>query len=152
MNEIQIWKAGSPLPPKNASDFVKGEKVALAFVVPGAGLENVLQIRADCANCSSGEITAKILSTLLGIEATDFGLVPGDKLPFKIFGDDCSMFERTNTQVKVSYPTFPDAFDLLTREFRLDPKILGADTLRPLQEAYRCEERERERGGKGFFF
>jgi hypothetical protein len=81
-------------------------------------------------------LTGEVL-TFLGINSTTFGLSPGDRLPFKIFGDDCSLFERTATQVQVSYPTFPDAFDRLTRTFRLDPNILGIDTLKPLQLAYR---------------
>ena len=88
------------------------------------------------AGCTTTKLTEIVLGSL-GIGATNLGLSPGDRLPFKIFGDDCLMFERTSTQVKVSYPTYPDAFDLLTREFRLDPKILGVETLRPLQVAYR---------------
>ena len=64
-------------------------------------------------------------------------LVPGDRIPFKIFGDDCSLFERTSSPVYLSYATFPDAFDRITRTFKLDPKIFGEDTLRPLQTEYR---------------
>ena len=94
-------------------------------MTPSSGLEFILTIRANCTGCSDGEVTAKILEKVLGINATDFGLVAGDKLPFKVFGDDCSLFERTSTRVKVSYPTFPDAFDRITRTFKLDPKIFG---------------------------
>ena len=135
---LQIWKAGSPLPPKNASDFIKGEQVATAFVVPSSGLEGILEISANSTGLSTTELTALILNKILGIEDfTSFGLAPGDRLPFKIFGDDCSLFERTSAAVKVSYPTFPDMFDRLTRTFKLNPLILGENTLRPLQLAYR---------------
>ena len=130
----KIWRAGSPLPPKNASEFMKGERVTLAFVVPSSGLEGFLKASAENTGGTAG-LTAAILD-FLGIGADDIGVAPGDRIPVKIFGDDCSLFERTNPRVRVSYPTFPDAFDRVTRDFKLDPNVLGEDALRPLQLAY----------------
>lgn len=115
---------------------MKGEKVALAFMFPSRNLEAILAISANSTGLSTTEFTAKVLSGV-GISATDLELDSGDNIPFKIFGDDCSLFERTATQVQVSYPTFPDAFDRITRTFKLNPKIFGDETLRPLQTAYR---------------
>lgn len=113
---------------------MKGEKVSLAFIVPSSGLESFLATSAKAAGDTT-KLAAAILESL-GIAPGDLGLAPGDRIPLKIFGDDCSLFERTNRQVQISYPTFPDAFDRVTRDFKLNPTVLGEDTLRGLQEAY----------------
>lgn len=113
---------------------MKGERVSLAFIVPSSGLESFLATSAKAAGDTT-KLAAAILDSL-GIMPGDLGLAPGDRIPLKIFGDDCSLFERTNRQVQISYPTFPDAFDRVTRDFKLNPTVLGEDTLRGLQEAY----------------
>lgn len=113
---------------------MKGERVTLAFIVPNSGLETFLATSAQ----TGGNVSAltDAIFTSLGISPGDLGLNKGDRVPLKIFGDDCSLFERTNRLVQISYPTFPDAFDRVTRDFKLNPTVLGEYTLKSLQEAY----------------
>ena len=66
----------------------------------------------------------------------DAGTYPvGTVVPIKIFGSDASIFLGTNKAVTRYQATWTDAFDTITREFSLDPRLLG--TYGPLRDLVR---------------
>jgi len=64
----------------------------------------------------------------------------GTVVPIKIFGSDASIFLGTNKAVTRHQATWTDAFDTITREFSLDPRLLG--TYGPLRDLVRELGRE----------
>lgn len=130
-----IWPAAAPAPPANVTKWIKGPRVATSFASGSDALPAFLQISADCAGQASDCVTNGILKRL-GIDPTTFGWVAGDRLPFKIFGDDCSIYNLRNRHVQLSYAIYPDAVDRLTKTFDVNPRLMGVGPLRELQAAY----------------